>query len=38
MKQKIEKNFFIFKIIVLELGAPNSHNFEEDTCHQKSMC
>ena len=26
MEQKIEKKFFVFKIIAFEMGAANSHN------------
>ena len=38
IEQKIEKKFSIFKIIAFELGATNSHNPQQDTCHQQSMC
>ena len=37
-KQKIEKNFFVFKIIVFEEGVAISHNPEQDICHPQSMC
>ena len=38
MEQKIDKNFFVFKIIAFELGVANSRNLEEDTCNRQSMC
>ena len=38
MKQKIEKRFFIFYIIVFKFGAANSHKSEEGTCHRQPMC
>ena len=34
MEQKIEKKFFVFKIIAFEMGAANSHNPEQDTSHR----
>ena len=37
-EQKIEKQFFVFQIIAFELGVANSHNVEQETCHQESMC
>ena len=33
MEQKVQKKVFVFKIIAFELGATNSHNPQEDTCH-----
>ena len=38
MDQKIQKKFFVFKIIASEWGPANSRNPEQDTCHWKSMC
>ena len=38
MEQKIEKKIFIFKKIAFELGAANSYNQKQDTCHPQSMC
>ena len=38
MEQKIEKSFFVFEIIGLELGVANSHNLEHDPCHRQSIC
>ena len=37
MKQEIPQNFFGFMIIAFELGAANSHNPEQDTCHWQSI-
>ena len=34
MKQKLEKKVFV----AFELGGANCQNFEQDTCHRKSMC
>ena len=36
MEQKIQKKFSVFKIIAFQLGAANSQNPEQDTCHQQS--
>ena len=38
MERKIEKNFFLFQIIVFQLGVGNSRNIEQDTCHRHSVC
>ena len=38
MKQKIERKFFVFRILAFQLGVANSHNIELDTCHWQSMC
>ena len=38
MEQKIEKKFFVFKIIAFELGVANSLNLEHDPCHRQSLC
>ena len=38
MEQNIQKKFSVFKIIAFQSGAANSHNPEQDTCHQQSMC
>ena len=38
MAQKIEKKFFIFQIVVFELGVAHSHNLEQNTCQRQSMC
>ena len=38
MVQKIEKMILVFKITPFELRMTNSHNPEQDTCHQQSMC
>ena len=38
MEQKIEKKFFVFKIIAFELGVANSCNLKQDTWHFHSMC
>ena len=38
MKQKIEKNIFVFQIILFELGVTNSRNIEQATCPRQSMC
>ena len=35
MEEKIQKKVFVFKIIAFELGAANSHDPEEDTCHRQ---
>ena len=35
MEEEIEKMFFIFNIIAFELGAINSHNLEQDSCHRQ---
>ena len=35
---KIEKMILVFKITPFELRMTNSHNPEQDTCHQQSMC
>ena len=37
MEQKVEKTFFVFKIIAFELGTANSHNPQQDTCHRQPM-
>ena len=37
MEQKIEKTFFVLQIIAFELRVADSHNIEQDTCHQMSM-
>ena len=33
MEQKIEKTFFLFKIISFESGTTNSNNPEKETFH-----
>ena len=38
MEQRIENKFIVFHTIAFELGVANSHNLEQDTCHQGSMC
>ena len=38
MEEKIQKKVFVFKIIAFELGAANSPDPEEDTCHRQWMC
>ena len=38
MEQKMEKDFFIFKIIAFEQGTTNFHNLEQGTCYRQSMC
>ena len=38
MEQKMEEKFFVFQIIVFELGVGNSRNIEQDTSHQHSVC
>ena len=38
MEQKIEKKFFVFMIIAFESGIADSHNREQNACHQQSMC
>ena len=38
MERKIEKNSFLFEIIVSELVALNCLYKEENTCHGQSMC
>ena len=37
-EQKIDKKFFVFKIIAFEEGTGNSHNPEHDICNQQSVC
>ena len=38
MEQKIEKILLVSKGIVFALGAKNSQNLQEDTCHWQSIC
>ena len=38
MEQKIEKILLVSKGIVFALGAKNSQNPQEDTCHWQSIC
>ena len=38
MEQKIEKIHLVSKGIVFALGAKNSQNLQEDTCHWQSIC
>ena len=38
MEQKIEKILLVSKGIVFALGAKNSQNPKEDTCHWQSIC
>ena len=38
MEQKIEKILLVSKGIVFALGATNSQNPQEDTCHWQSIC
>ena len=38
MEQKVQKKFFVLKIITFESGTTNSHNPERDSCHWQSMC
>ena len=39
MEQKIEKRFFIFKIIIaFQQGTPNSHNSKQHTWQGQAMC
>ena len=38
IEQKIGNFFFTFEIIAFELVVANSHNLEQDTYHQQSMC
>ena len=38
MQQKMQKKFFVFRVIAYQLGVANSHNLEQDTSHRKSMC
>ena len=37
MEKKTEKMFFVFKIIVFELGTANSHTPEQDIYNPQSM-
>ena len=36
-EHKIEKKFFVFKIIAFEEGTATSHNPRQDTSHGQSM-
>ena len=38
MQRKIEKEFFVFEIIVSKLVALNCLYKEQNTCHWQSMC
>ena len=38
MAQKIQNNFFVFQIIVIEFGVANSRYLEKDIYHRQSMC
>ena len=38
MKEKIDKNFFVTKIIASELVSLNCLYLEMDTFHRESMC
>ena len=38
MQDKIQKNLFVFEIIASELVVLNCLYYEENTCHQQSMC
>ena len=38
MEQKIQKIFFVFKIIAVELGVANCPHLERDICDRESMC
>ena len=38
MEQKIQKIFFVFKIIAVELGVANCRNLEHNICHRQYMC
>ena len=38
MEQKIEKILLVSKGIVFALGAKNSQNPQEDTCHWQPIC
>ena len=37
MEHKIEKIFFVFQIIAIELGVANSHSLEHDICDRQSV-
>ena len=34
----MEKKFFVFQIIAIELGVANSRNVQQDTWHRQAMC
>ena len=38
MEPKNHKKLLVLKIIAFKSGTTNSHNLEEDSCHQQSMC
>ena len=37
MEQKIQKKFFVIKIIAFVSRAPSSHNLKQDTCPRQLM-